>query len=331
MPGYPLFIAACGANVASVRIVQSVIDTATVLAAFLIARRWVHGWAVWIAVIFVAFNPYLIYFSSLLLSETLFTAMLVWGMWAILQPRRFMQNVGVMLLILGMFVRPSAIALPIVLIYIAAAVRGESGRRRLVASAVVLFLIFLTLLPWAWRNHRVMNYWIYGTTNDGFTLYDGYNATADGSSDQAAFRAWPALKKMDEVERSDELSRLARDYAVNHPLRDIRLAVAKLGRLWSPIPLSAEYGGRSIYVTVGLLFSVPLFVLALFGAFRRITPKNIRLYLLAPAIYFSVVHAMTVGSLRYRVPADVPLAILAAIGVSTISARNRTGFSAPAV
>ena len=44
--------------------------------------------------------------------------------------------------------------------------------------------------------------------------------------------------------------------------------------------------------------------------------KNVRLYLLVPALYFTLVHGATVGSLRYRVPADVPLAVLAGFGAS---------------
>jgi hypothetical protein len=43
-------------------------------------------------------------------------------------------------------------------------------------------------------------------------------------------------------------------------------------------------------------------------------------YLLAPAAYFTVVHAVSVGSIRYRVPADVPMAILAGIGAARLVA-----------
>src|SRR5256885_11354517 len=39
-PGYPLLIAVCGGNVRAVRLAQAVIDTSTVLAVYLLARRW---------------------------------------------------------------------------------------------------------------------------------------------------------------------------------------------------------------------------------------------------------------------------------------------------
>src|SRR5262249_10839062 len=110
-PGYPLLIAACGGSVRAVRAVQAVLDTSTVLATYLLARRWlVHG-AAWLAAALMAFNPFLIYFSGLILSETLFTAMLVWG--AVLLVRQCNYMWGGIVLALSVLVRPAAVALPI--------------------------------------------------------------------------------------------------------------------------------------------------------------------------------------------------------------------------
>ena len=39
-PGYPLLVAMCGANLTIVRLVQALLDTSTVLAAWFLARRW---------------------------------------------------------------------------------------------------------------------------------------------------------------------------------------------------------------------------------------------------------------------------------------------------
>jgi hypothetical protein len=35
-------------------------------------------------------------------------------------------------------------------------------------------------------------------------------------------------------------------------------------------------------------------------------------FLLIPAIYFTAVHMLSVGSLRYRIPAEPPMAVIAA-------------------
>ncbi|MGN6625245.1 MAG: hypothetical protein ACTHLN_01380 [Tepidisphaeraceae bacterium] len=321
LPGYPLFVAACGARVTIVRVVQCVVDISTAWAVYLIARRWLCGPPLMVAVAFVAFNPFLIYFSSLLLSETLFTAMLAWAMWMQCRGSGTWRLASMLILALSIYVRPSAIGLAVALAVampLTSTARGVwiAVRDRLGQGFLAAAITLLVLLPWAWRNHQTLGAWVWGTTNSGFTLYDGYNPRADGSSNQAFFRAWPQLQGIGEVERSAYLTGLAKDFALKHPLADARLVLAKVARLWSPVPLSTEYGGRSSYVVVGVLFTIPLFILSLVGLFSSNVCKNLRLYLLVPALYFTLVHGATVGSLRYRVPADVPLAVLAGFGVS---------------
>jgi hypothetical protein len=68
-------------------------------------------------------------------------------------------------------------------------------------------------------------------------------------------------------------------------------------------------------------------VLVLIGLIRGRLSGRVKLFLLAPAAYFTVVHMLTVGSLRYRVPAEPPLAVLIAglaAGGATPSRRTET-------
>ena len=66
---------------AVVRLAQALLDTSTVLAIYLLARRFREERGALVAAAIVAVNPFLIYFSGLVLSETLFTAMLAWGLY----------------------------------------------------------------------------------------------------------------------------------------------------------------------------------------------------------------------------------------------------------
>src|SRR3954447_25905188 len=68
-PGYPLLIAACGGNIHVVRAVQALLDTSTVLAIYVLARRWLNERSSLLAAMLVALNPYLVYFTGLILSE----------------------------------------------------------------------------------------------------------------------------------------------------------------------------------------------------------------------------------------------------------------------
>src|SRR6185436_1457618 len=106
------------------------------------------------------------------------------------------------------------------------------------------------------------------------------------------------------------LHQRAHDWMRNHPAAAVKLAVIKIARTWSPIPLSHEYGTR-LYIVAGLLYSVPFDVLILLGLMRSQLPRSVKFLLVVPAIYFTAVGALSVGSLRYRLPAEPPMAVLA--------------------
>lgn len=378
-PGYPAFVALFGANVRLVRLGQAVVDTSTVLAVYLLARALLSPAlgrrGPLAAALVVAVNPFLIYLSGLILSETLFTAMLAWGMLLLVvggwgarlrlsedvpeldvdtdtprehrPPRRGLGTIlwlaGGLLLAGSALVRPSAIPLP-VLLGIAAAFVNRPPRRRqnrgrgaayeaypsanaplyrwpLPVGTTMLLLTVLVLLPWAARNRRVLGEWVWTTTNEGVTLYDGFNPDATGGSDQSFLRGMPYLRDMGEVGRSQYLNGLARQYIRQNPKRSAGLAVAKAGRTWSPVPLSAEFGGVRNRV-IALLYSVPFDLLVLAGLFGRGARPAAKVFVLLPAIYFTAVHMMSVGSLRYRIPVEPPMAVLAAAALAWMLTRN---------
>lgn len=373
-PGYPILVAACGGNVRAVRIVQAVFDTSTVLAIYLLARRWLAPGAALAAAGVVAANPFLIYFTGMILTETLFTAMLVWGMlltvgsgeWGgggkglpstspLASPptphslpltssasptwsATLQWLLGGLLLAGAILVRQSAIGLPVVLAVAGAFVnrgRGTPYHRRwpLPVGATAVLLTLAVLFPWAWRNYRVLGEWVWTTTNGGITLYDGFNPDADGSSNQSFVRSMPELRAMDELARSEYLSDLAQTFARQQKRRAAELGLKKAARMWSPMPLSQEYGGWK-YRTVGLLYTLPLYIAVIWGLLRSGAasgglPRAAKVYLMIPAIYFTAVHMLSVGSLRYRIPAEPPMAVIAASAAALPAAsfkRSGRGF-----
>lgn len=370
MPGYPAFIAAMGASPTAVRIGQILIEVGTVLGVYLLARRIFSlpryagdgsgrgprpsnsdplpssppgyrgreqlGYAPLVAGLLVAVNPWLVYFSGLILSETLFTAMLVWGMAlpVVGRGRWWAWGAGIGLLALSVHVRPAAIPLVPVLAMAAAWVNSRSANpyeqqaqrsawriagAGLVGAAAVGFV----LLPWAIRNaaNPQVNSWIWTTTNAGFTSYDGLHPGATGASDQTFIAQMPELQTMDEVERSAYLGDLARQSAMADPGRIARLAAIKIGRTWSPIPLSDQFGQLK-YILPGLLFTIPFFGLVIVGLAGSRLSRPVKLYLLLPAVYLTAVHGLSVGSARYRIPAEAPMGVIAAAGAAAFANRR---------
>jgi hypothetical protein len=176
----------------------------------------------------------------------------------------------------------------------------------------VIAAMLIVLLPWTWRNHHILGHWVFTSTNSGITQYDGFNPSANGSSNQNFIQQMPELRPMSEVERNEYLAKLAREYASAHPAGVLELAVRKICRTWSPIPLSAEFGSRRLYILIAAGYSIPLDLLVLWGLSSGTLPRAAKVFLLIPAVYFTLAHALSVGSLRYRIPAEVPMAVVAA-------------------
>lgn len=326
-PGYPIFVAAMGAVVRVVRAAQAFVDASTVLAAFLLARRWLRLELAVVAAALVAFNPFLVYFTGLILSETLYTAMLAWG--AVLLVYRPGYLWGGIILALSVLVRPAAVGLTIVL-GIAAAfaqrVRGDLSPPRWFKPPVGTGMLLLTLLalsPWAIRNKVRLGEWVWLTTNGGITRYDGFNPSATGASDQSFLRlaSMQMFVQAGEVERDRAFADFAGDYARETWEKDkarlMKLTLSKIARTWSPVPLSDDFG-RPLYRVAAATYAIPLYLLAVVGLFSRAIPRSGKAFLLTPAIYFTMVHALTVGSLRYRVPVEPLLAVPAAAGLGAV-------------
>jgi hypothetical protein len=244
---------------------------------------------------------------------------LAWGLFLLWRQRIFFAAI---LFFLAVFVRPSAILLG-PLLAIPAIVNPAPGqpypllpamRRGGIAALTVAFVIFIGLLPWAFRNHHLLGKWIWTTTNSGVTLYDGFNPTASGGSDQRFLAEMPVLQTINEAERSQYLRESALSWISNHPTEALGLVIKKIARTWSPMPLSAEYG-RGVYRWTGAIYAIPFDLLVLIGLFSPALRPGAKTLLLIPAIYFSIVHGMSVGSLRYRIPVEPVLAVVAAAGI----------------
>ena len=328
-PGYPAFIALCGGNIPAVRIVQALIDVSTILAVFLIARKWLCERRALFAAGLVAVNPMLVYFSGLLLTETLYTAMLVWSIYLLVNRRCIFT--AIFLLAISVLVRPSGLPFVILLPLVSGWLvgPGASARRGMGYGLLGAAVLAIVLLPWAVRNRQVLGNWVWLSSNSGITLYDGVWENAQGNSDQRFLDQMTGLRALGEVGRDRLFNRLANDEISKDPLRFGVLGVNKILRTWSPIPLSSQFGSNRLYRVAGLAYCLPLWLLALAAFAWSHLPSQMRTLLIMPALVITLLHAISVGSMRYRLPAEPLLAVLAASagkprrGESSLGARQK--------
>jgi hypothetical protein len=329
-PGYPLFLAGCqtifGPNsYLAVRLVQAALGTVGVY--FLYRLTTAVGLprrTALVAAGFAAVEPYGVGLGALILSEGLFTPLMIVGLWLLARlwapsagnepaPRRprpgvFAAAAGVVHAA-AILTRPSwALALPLLLGAWLASRRWGAVRGVVVVAAVAAAL----MAPWWVRNERIFGRFVPTALWIGASLYDGVSPEATGASDME-FLARPGIVELDETAQDAELKRRALDFARAQPLAVARLVLVKAARFWSPWP-NAETLRSRVAAWASAAVVLPLYGLVVIGAWRLRGDFRALVLLAGPLAYFFALHVVFVSSIRYRIPGVVPALGLAAVG-----------------
>ena len=291
-----------------------------------------------LAGLLVALDPFLIFFSSLLLTETFAITALIF-LWLFLAKVTLPAQCNSLATWLGtavlaafcVYMRESNLGLVVLAILFTIAVR-KFERRAVFGGALALLFVLISLVPWAARNRTVLGKWCWLTTRAGISLYDGVGPQATGASDLGPVQRTGVAAALSETEWNDHFQRESWAAMRQHPGRIIQLAGRKFLRMWNPFPNVETYRSGPVRL-VSALWTLPLFLLAIIGAVRMIAYHRrqgwaVVLFLLLPALYFSLVHSLYVGSVRYRLPAMPMIALLAAMAFSI---RKQDELDLPAV
>jgi hypothetical protein len=178
------------------------------------------------------------------------------------------------------------------------------------------------MAPWVLRNWRVTGHLVVTTLWAGPSLYDGLNPHATGESNMQFIEDDELYQTMSEYDADEHYKRVAIEFARSHPLRAIELGLIKLSRFWNPVPNASQFGSVFTRVAVAA-WSVPLLLCAAMGGWVARRQPQIWLLSAGPVLFLSAVHAVFIGSVRYRLPAEYPLLVLAALGVRQIAVFGR--------
>jgi hypothetical protein len=194
--------------------------------------------------------------------------------------------------------------------------RAMPRLHRLLGPIIAILLVFLSLTPWLIRNYsHFHSHFFRLSTLEGISLYEAVYPDADGGPKQHLIELPSDMKSLSEERRNDEWSYRAWQFIRDDPVRIFRLALVKIVRTWSPSFHADEFRNRPIQFAM-IVWHVPLFILGLIGLCAGPLPRSIRMTLLVPLLYFTLVHALFLGSVRYRVPLMPLICILAAAGAA---------------
>jgi 4-amino-4-deoxy-L-arabinose transferase-like glycosyltransferase len=345
-PGYPITLAVIykltGDSLDAARLANVVFGTLTAGLVFLIARRLFDLRAAVLAGFALALLPSHVLFTSVLLSETFFGMLL-----------------ALILCVCVYFVfdgrppdgRKVALVLGLgVLVAATGQVRGEFAAFGLVLALIMVFQwrqrallplaafalgAALVITPWALRNRSSMGETIVGTTGAGRVLYQGHNPLADGQPSLRAF--WElqepytdedlSLKEV-ELRANRDGTRLAREYAWDHKLDELRLVGLRMFNLFRTDEsgvtwiqsnqqwFGEENANKLIQLSSFAFFTLIAFSLASLPAWWRWRdPRRWAVFAVAP-YYMLIFGVLFIGDPRYHYAMYVPLAVFGAAGVS---------------
>ena len=261
-----------------------------------------------------AVYPYFIFYSIVGLTETLFmvlllSAYLCWYRNAYISASVFS--------VLGILTRPVLDPLaPLLLLYFAIAIRGLSFKAAAKYLAIYAGIYCLLMAPWWLHNYKAYQTFVRLNLGSGVALLSGNspsNQTGGIDNNLEATMA-PFGEIADPVARDKAMQRAALNYIKEDPERFLIQAAKRFQRFWSPWPQTEEYS-RPLYKLISFCSFIPVLLLALvfvvlYGRtyFLRIAP------LLLFIVYLSSLHLVFPASLRYRLPVEPFLIILAAAG-----------------
>ncbi len=326
------------------RSVQAVFGALSCVMLYLLARRLAGEWPGRIAGLLFAVDPFSVYFTGLFLSETLFALVFVTSWYFIV---RAWQEVSAgekagewagscllagLLAALAALTRPEALA-AYALVPPAWIFFGPRRLKGLLVSALFALVLLIGLSPWVARNYKrtwdseaKSGHIVLTTCNVGESLYEAVGPYATGGPNKQN-TVWPTDSDLlygDEWARDRYLYEKSRDVFFANPARALRLAEVKVLRTWNVFP-NFEGVRSTRNKVVSAAFLIPVYLAAILGIAALCRRREL-LWTLLPILAITAMHAVFVGSVRYRLPMEPFLCVLSGAGavwlVSTIFGRR---------
>lgn len=328
-PGYAFYLAGVfeifGKSIIAAKLMNVLLGTATVLLAYLIAGRLFNARTARITAALMSFYPYFIAYAGDLLSETFLTFMIAAAIYAVVRTADKPSWGGMSAT--GFLIGLAGLTKSVVLPFFVFACAWLWWRTRSFKTGFMTgVFVLLTLAPWTLRSHLYHDegyfmpvstpwYSLYGSNHDGALLMetaarqDSPQTDADHSA--AIPPDWTEISALPLPERDKICRERALGWIKDNPDKFLWLAHKRALHFWALYPFMAwPWQKYAALATSGIY--IPLAAAGLVMA--RALPGA---WLLAGLfLFYTLVHIFFVVTLRYRIPADPYIIMLAAYAIA---------------
>lgn len=320
-PGYPLFVALLylltGGSVLAVGLAQAALGAVTAGVGALVAYRLSGAVAAYVCGGILALYPHFVVWTPQLLTETLFIALSMLALWALV--RSAADGALRWSVVAGAGLGGAGLVRTEVLPFIPIAVTLTWLMRRYdrVRHALIIALLpAVAVGPWIARNALALGV-ISPATESATVLWSGVNPRAAENHRDGYVYGEPLPRPIAEGATEGEVYRVYME-AVQEQLRErphsiITSMPAKAWNMFRP-----AFGGSKL-LTV-LTYTVTwygLVALALIGTAWGRPPREIAAVYAFAAVIIAV-HLVTIAEIRYRMPVEAMLAVPAGLGGTTL-------------
>lgn len=332
MPLYPMLLAPFAlwgsVGVLGAKLLQAALGAAAAWLSLRFGSAALGRRAGVIAGILVAIDPFGVFFSNLLLTESPFVPVIIaatasaWYLAADPARRDPCNTLGLSLFgVAAIFLRPASTPWVFAL-WLCLVVMDRLRWRTMLRIAICALVLALALIPWGLRNRSVVGDFAWLSANGGVTLYDAQGPQANGASNQSFLEEMPELRGLNELALDQRLQLRAIDQMKRDPGRVLSLAAVKFSRLWNLVPNLESYRGSAAAIANAVFTGIVLLaaligMIRLMAGRRHIAMRNAAIgrwlvLVILPVVVFTLLHCIYIGSVRYRVPLMPFVELLAA-------------------
>ena len=333
-PGYPLLLAALyklGIQSApSIRLVQVMMGVITIFFIALIALRYMGPAVAVLSVMAAAGYPYFIYMIGTVLATTWFSMTLVASVYFFLTGAD--ENRSLKIIASGLLMGVSILTRSSAAVLGVAALVWLMMRRPRLKQLQHAFLfaccMSLVVAPWGMRNYRVFDAFTM-STNGGRNLWLGNNPESTintGSNIEMPKELEDRIDAASEIEADRIYVEEAKKFIAADPKHFLWLSIKKGLSLWrfDPSPTTKGYSRlRNLYPLASVASYAPIFLFGIIGfVLAQREQKNVMLLWLLFGLAFTLMHAVFITKVRFRLPLDHFMIIMAAYGFFALVERT---------
>ena len=194
--------------------------------------------------------------------------------------------------------------------------------RKILTIALIMGVV---VSPWAIRNFLIFDGLVLNTASSGHILWEGNNPWNNTGGVSGTFQdsdAWLEVvpEGLTELEEDQWKKNQAINFVKRNPVVFVENGIRKFLRLWSLWPNSVDHQSW-IYKAISIFSFGPILLLSLIGFW--VLKENRREIVLIVGLvgYITLLHVATLGSIRYRLPLEPIMIVIASMTLKTFYTR----------